>query len=81
MSDFKIINRQDIQEVSASAIKCNGTVNVTLYLNDGSALDIFGLTIKQADNLESLKFESIKLDARFLKQTEDQWLSQNGIRG
>jgi hypothetical protein len=78
-------NTASVRDYSVSAIKCDGTVNVSISLNplgSGEYIDLYCLTIKQVELLEewlTFKNRDISIDNRFLSQTDAQWLSQNGI--
>jgi len=80
---MKQINMSDIEDISSGAIMCDGSVNACIYLRNGSYIELFGLSLKQADQLE-LSFknktvESFNVDSRLLEQSDSQWLKQNGV--
>ena len=80
---MKTLNRNEVKSVEFGHIRCDGTCNLFLELNDTTIVDLFGLTMKQCKSIETW-FEKnhgdLKIDDRFLVQTEDLWLSQNGIK-
>ena len=83
MSTMKL-DLDAVKTLDVSHLRCDGTVNVYIELTSGQAIELFGLTNRQACSLETVmkrQFERgvISLDTRFLVQTEELWMSQNGI--
>ena len=82
--NFKIIYTNDVFSVSVSHEKCDGTHNIHLKMQDGTEVELFGISrrvIKDVEYNLTHPDLSIKFDSRFLNRTEEQWLSQNGIKG
>lgn len=80
---FQIINSNDVFSFELSHQRCDGTFNSLIRLQDGTELDVYNLCHKAAKGLEyNLTHPDmcVKLDIRYLVQTEDQWLRQNGIK-
>lgn len=75
-----IINILDIDTIDFSHIRCDGTVNCYIELKTGKSMELYGLTLRQSEALESMKSGAISIDERFFTQTGEQWLAQNGIR-
>lgn len=74
-----ILIKKDIKHVSVSHIRCDGTVNVALELNDGTFIDLYCLSLKQADSIENGHWSTIKVDPRMLTRTFEQECQQNGV--
>jgi len=74
------LNIETIEYMDFSHIRCNGTVNCYIELKDGQSLELYGLSLRQADQLEALKKGTVNIDDRFLSQSSEQWLEQNGIK-
>lgn len=74
-----LLNKKDIKEISIGAIRCDGTINAVVYKTDGHSFDIYGLSPRQVKQLVSNKFRTLKIDAEFLSQTDEQRLKQNGV--
>lgn len=84
------LNNKDVTNYAVGAIRCDGTVGISLFLKDESIVDINGLSLEQAKQLEkvlkSKKQQSVSIDDRFLISSDelhakhfDIWAKRNGI--
>ena len=75
------INGKDLASVSISAVRLDGTVNCTLYLMDGTDLELYGLSPGQAYRIEGFigSDRSISFDERLTEYSIRLFDRQNGI--
>ena len=77
------ILKQDIQDLVIGGLRCDATVNAIIYFKNGGDIELFGLSNKQADQLEAWNISSsisIEIDDRFLNRSDELFLAQNGIK-
>lgn len=79
------LNKTDIKTIHQGPVRCDGTVNDSIELNNGEYIDLYGLSLKQGEQLfawfQNKKSTTLTLDPRFLVRREKLFLSQNGIKG
>lgn len=81
--EYVTINSNEVFSVDVSHIDCVGNCSIYIKMQDGSEVEIFGVSCRQVDQLEynlTHPDMAIRFDKRMLTETEDQWLASNGIR-
>jgi len=76
-----IIYSNDVFNVLISHERCDGTHNISIELQDGSVVELYGISRRVINNVEynlTHPDMSLAFDERFLIQTKERWLSQNG---
>lgn len=83
MNKFTVINSNEVSSVIVSHMRCDGTFNVYITMNDGSDIELYGISSRVIEQVEynlTHPDMSIKFDNKFLTQTMELWHSQNGIK-
>ncbi len=74
-----LLKHNEIKQILVSAIRCDGTVNVEIELINGKFIDLYCLSLKQADSIEFGTWNTINIDDRMLIRTFEQEMRQNGV--
>jgi hypothetical protein len=74
------LSKAQIKDISFGAVRCDGTVNLTIELNSGEIVDLYSLSLGQADSVTYGKWTTLDIPEQFLSRSDEQFLSQNGVK-